>query len=163
MQNLFAVRKGSRAFARTDVWRLRGRQRVQRFFSKSANRIQGIDGQTRKQPAAFEATNPLNGKRESITMSREIFAEQIRTMLYIPIYWRWLPLLIHEANRNNFGPFATIAYANVRGIGRSDCARNAAFRGLRRRHTVHEPGRDQARNFRDVLRRLPGTNNHKSM
>ncbi|HXF40369.1 MAG TPA: alpha/beta hydrolase, partial [Blastocatellia bacterium] len=75
-----------------------------------------LTGKLDKQPAAFEATNPFNGKRESITMSRESFAEQIRTMLYIPIYWRWLPLLIHEANRNNFGPFATIAYANVRSI-----------------------------------------------
>lgn len=75
-----------------------------------------LTGKLEKQPAAFEATNLLNGKRESITMSREIFAEQIRTMLYIPIYWRWLPLLIHEANKNNYGPLASISYANVRGI-----------------------------------------------
>jgi len=74
-------------------------------------------GKLEKQPAAFEAANPFSGKREPITMSRESFAEHIRTMLYIPIYSRWLPLLIHEANKDNLGPFATIAYANVRGIG----------------------------------------------
>ena len=45
-----------------------------------------------------------------------MFAEQIRFMLYIPFYWRWLPVLIHEANKNNFGPFASIAYTNVRGL-----------------------------------------------
>jgi pimeloyl-ACP methyl ester carboxylesterase len=85
-------------------------------FPNLRTEFKELTGKLVKQPVAFEATNPLNGKRESITMSRESFAEQIRTMLYIPIYWRWLPLLIHEANRNNFGPFATIAYANVRSI-----------------------------------------------
>jgi len=69
-----------------------------------------------KQPAEFEASNMINGKRERITLSRNVFAEQIRTMLYIPIYWRWLPVLIHEANASNYGPFASIAHANVAGL-----------------------------------------------
>jgi pimeloyl-ACP methyl ester carboxylesterase len=69
-----------------------------------------------KQPAAFEATNLFNGKREQITLSRDTFAEHIRTLLYIPLYARWLPLLIHEANKTNWGPFATISHANTRGI-----------------------------------------------
>jgi pimeloyl-ACP methyl ester carboxylesterase len=69
-----------------------------------------------KQPAVFESTNLLNGKRERVTLSRNVFGEQIRTMLYIPIYWRWLPLLIHEANANNFGPLASIAHANMAGL-----------------------------------------------
>lgn len=70
-----------------------------------------------KKPATFESTNPITGKRESITLSRENFAEQVRTLLYFPIYWRWLPVLIHEANKENPGPFASIAYVNIRGIG----------------------------------------------
>jgi len=69
-----------------------------------------------KQPAAFESTNLLTGKRESVTLSRNVFAEQVRMMLYVPIYWRWLPLLIHEAKSNNFGPFASIAHANIAGL-----------------------------------------------
>jgi len=69
-----------------------------------------------KQPAVFESLNLLTGKRESVTLSRNVFAEQVRMMLYIPIYWRWLPLLIHEANANNFGPFASIAHANIAGL-----------------------------------------------
>ena len=69
-----------------------------------------------KQPAVFESTNLLTGKRESVTLARNVFAEQVRMMLYIPIYWRWLPLLIHEAKSNNFGPFASIAHANVAGL-----------------------------------------------
>ncbi len=75
-----------------------------------------LTGKVEKQPAVFESTNLINGKREHVTMSRSAFAEQIRMMLYIPIYWRWLPLLIHEANANNFGPFASIAHANVAGL-----------------------------------------------
>jgi pimeloyl-ACP methyl ester carboxylesterase len=69
-----------------------------------------------KQPAVFEALNLLTGKRESVMLSRNVFADQVRMMLYIPIYWRWLPLLIHEANANNFGPFASIAHANIAGL-----------------------------------------------
>jgi len=69
-----------------------------------------------KQPAVFEATNLLTGKRESVTLSRNVFADQVRMMLYIPLYWRWLPLLIHEANSSNFGPFASIAHANIAGL-----------------------------------------------
>ena len=69
-----------------------------------------------KQPAVFESTNLINGKREQVTLSRNILSEQIRTFLYIPIYWRWLPLLIHEMNANNFGPFASLAHANVAGL-----------------------------------------------
>lgn len=70
-----------------------------------------------KKPAAFESTNPVTGKRETITLSRDSFAEQVRALLYIPIYWRWVPVLIHEANKENPGPFASIAYANLRGLG----------------------------------------------
>jgi pimeloyl-ACP methyl ester carboxylesterase len=75
-----------------------------------------LTAKVEKQPAVFESTNLINGKREHITLSRNVFGEQIRTMLYIPLYWRWLPLLIHEANANNFGPFASIAHANVAGL-----------------------------------------------
>lgn len=69
-----------------------------------------------KQPVVFEATNLINGRREQVTLSRNVFGEQIRTMLYIPIFGRWLPLLIHEANANNLGPFASIAHSNVAGL-----------------------------------------------
>lgn len=70
-----------------------------------------------KKPATFESTNPITGKRESITLSRDNFAEQVRALLYFPIYRRWLPVLIHEADKENPGPFASIAYVNIRGIG----------------------------------------------
>lgn len=75
-----------------------------------------LTAKVEKQPAAFESTNLINGMRERVTLSRNVFGEQIRTMLYVPIYWRWLPLLIHEANANNFGPLASIAHANVAGL-----------------------------------------------
>ena len=69
-----------------------------------------------RQPAAIEATNLFTGKREQVTLSRDMFGESIRTLLYSPLSARWLPLLIHEANKNNWGPFASISYANARGI-----------------------------------------------
>jgi pimeloyl-ACP methyl ester carboxylesterase len=69
-----------------------------------------------KQPVAFESTNLFTGKREQVTLARDMFADSIRTVLYIPLNARWLPLLIHEANKNNWGPLASISYANARGI-----------------------------------------------
>jgi pimeloyl-ACP methyl ester carboxylesterase len=85
-------------------------------FPKLCAEFKELTAKIEKQPAVFESTNFINGKREQITLSRNIFSEQIRTMLYIPIYWRWLPVLIHEANANNFGPFASIAFTNMRSL-----------------------------------------------
>lgn len=85
-------------------------------FPKLRAEFKELTAKVEKQPAVFESTNLINGKREQITLSRNVFSEQIRTMLYIPLYWRWLPVLIHEANANNFGPFASIAHANVRNL-----------------------------------------------
>jgi len=69
-----------------------------------------LTAKVEKQPAVFESTNVISHKREQVTLSRNVFGEQIRTMLYIPLNSRWLPVLIHEANASNFGPFASIAY-----------------------------------------------------
>ncbi|HKA23211.1 MAG TPA: alpha/beta hydrolase [Blastocatellia bacterium] len=85
-------------------------------FPTLRTEFKDVAAKLEKQPAVFESTNLLTGKRESVTLSRNVFAEQIRMMLYIPIYWRWMPLLIHEANSNNFGPFASIAHANIAGL-----------------------------------------------
>ena len=83
-------------------------------FPKLRAEFKELTAKIEKQPAVFESTNLINRKREQITLSRNSFSEQIRTMLYVPIYWRWLPVLIHEANANNFGPFGSIAHLNVR-------------------------------------------------
>ena len=90
------------------------RAKCNEAFPKLRAEFKELTSKIEKQPAVFESTNLINGKREQITLSRNIFSEQIRTMLYIPIYWRWLPVLIHEANANNFGPFASIAFTNLR-------------------------------------------------
>jgi pimeloyl-ACP methyl ester carboxylesterase len=86
-------------------------------FPKLRAEFKELTAKVEKQPASFEATNLITGKREQITLSRNIFSELIRTMLYIPIYWRWLPVLIHESNLGNFGPFASIAHTNIRALG----------------------------------------------
>lgn len=85
-------------------------------FPTLRNELKEVAAKLAKQPATFETTNLITGKRESVTLSRNVFADQVRMMLYIPLYWRWLPLLIHEANANNFGPFASIAHANIAGL-----------------------------------------------
>jgi len=78
--------------------------------------LKELSAKLEKRPLTFDAMNLFTGKREQVTLTRDMFGEQVRLMLYVPIYWRWLPLLVHEANKNNAGPFASIAYTNVRGL-----------------------------------------------
>ncbi len=85
-------------------------------FPKLRAEFSELTAKIEKRPPEFESTNLLSGKREPVTLSSNMFREHIRSLLYVPIYWRWLPLLVHEANKDNFGPFASIAYANLRSL-----------------------------------------------
>lgn len=69
-----------------------------------------------KTPASFEATNPVTGETQQLTMSRANFMENLRVMLYVPELTSLLPLIIHSAYENDYLPFATYAFVLVRGI-----------------------------------------------
>ncbi len=62
-----------------------------------------------KGPVSFEMTNPVTKKSERIRMSRGVFGERLRLLLYSPDLSSLVPLLIHEAYKNNFVPFASLA------------------------------------------------------
>lgn len=70
-----------------------------------------------KGPVTFEITNPVTKKPERIRMSRGIFGERLRLLLYSPDLSSLVPLLIHEAHKNNFVPFASLALYMTRLIG----------------------------------------------
>jgi pimeloyl-ACP methyl ester carboxylesterase len=63
-----------------------------------------------KAPATFEATNPFNGQKQQITMSREGFMEHVRTALYLPEVMNYLPFLIHDMAGGDYSRFASVSY-----------------------------------------------------
>ncbi len=69
-----------------------------------------------KTPASFEAVNPVTGEAQQLIMSRANFMENLRVMLYVPELTALLPLIIHSAYESDYIPFATYAFALVRGI-----------------------------------------------
>ncbi len=70
-----------------------------------------------KGPVSFEMTNPVTKKLETIRMSRGVFGERLRLLLYSPDLASLVPFLIHEAYKNNFTPFAQLAHFMTRLIG----------------------------------------------
>ena len=64
-------------------------------------------------PARFELPTPATGLREAISMSRGVFVERLRLMLYEPEGASRVPLLIHRAAQGDWVPFATVSPAGV--------------------------------------------------
>jgi pimeloyl-ACP methyl ester carboxylesterase len=58
------------------------------------------------QPATFELPNPKTGLGEPISLSRSVFVERLRLMLYEPGGASRVPLLIHRAAEGDWVPFA---------------------------------------------------------
>jgi pimeloyl-ACP methyl ester carboxylesterase len=69
-----------------------------------------------KEPARFETVNPFTGKSHQVTLTRPVFGEFVRTMLYQQEFSRWLPLLLNKAAAGEFELFATVAFQSFRGI-----------------------------------------------
>ena len=45
-------------------------------FANLRGDLKELTAKLEKKPATFESTNPINGKRETITLTRDVFAEQ---------------------------------------------------------------------------------------
>ncbi len=60
--------------------------------------------------AKLETLNPATTKPQSLTMSREIFINALRLLLYSTETARYLPLLIHTSAEGEFGPRAGTAF-----------------------------------------------------
>ena len=67
-------------------------------------------------PATFSMTNPLTGKKEEVTLTREMFVEFVRPMLYVPQVVSAFPLLIHRAAQGEFEAYANVAWQLMRGL-----------------------------------------------
>lgn len=69
-----------------------------------------------KEPATFEAFNPFTKTPQILTFSRGAFVELVRSILYIPEYSRWLPLMLNQSAKGQFGLFVTIGFQVSRSI-----------------------------------------------
>ncbi len=62
-----------------------------------------------KGPVRFELTHPISKERQPVQMSRGVFVEALRLMLYSWSSSRRVPLLIHHAAQGNWVPFGGAA------------------------------------------------------
>lgn len=67
-----------------------------------------------KGPVTIELAHPVSKKLQTVTMSRDVFAERLRLMLYDLASASRVPLLIHHAAQGNWVPFGTIALESTR-------------------------------------------------
>ena len=77
-----------------------------------ATALQRLD----REPARFEAINPFTRQSQPVTLTRAVFGELVRTLLYQPEFSRWLPLLVHQAAAGEYRLFASIAWQSFRAI-----------------------------------------------
>jgi pimeloyl-ACP methyl ester carboxylesterase len=64
-------------------------------------------------PTAFQLSSPTTARSEAIRMSRGVFVERLRLMLYEPHGASRVPLVVHRAAQGDWAPFARLAPAGV--------------------------------------------------
>ena len=69
-----------------------------------------------KGPVTFDTLNPYTRQKQTVTISRNMFMEHLRVVLYQPDILPLLPLLIHQMYQQNYAYFALISYQVFRGI-----------------------------------------------
>jgi pimeloyl-ACP methyl ester carboxylesterase len=69
-----------------------------------------------KGPATFQALNPFTRQQQTVKLTRPVFGELVRTILYQPESARWLPLLLHQAAESDFSLFASVSFQTFRAI-----------------------------------------------
>jgi len=69
-----------------------------------------------KEPASFDAVNPFTRQMQHVALTRPVFGELVRTMLYAPEFSRWVPLVVHRAAAGEFELFAILAFQSFRSI-----------------------------------------------
>lgn len=61
-------------------------------------------------PVTIKANNLITGKPEEFPLTRELFFENIRLLLYAPTTVRLLPWLIHKMSTGDSNAFASVSY-----------------------------------------------------
>jgi len=69
-----------------------------------------------KGPVRVEIPHPSTDKRVPLAVSRAVFAETLRNMLYSPAVASQVPLFIHRAFENDFAPFVELSLKLTRAL-----------------------------------------------
>lgn len=84
-----------------------------RRFSNLKSEFQAVLAALDTGPATFELANPTTKRDESIRMSRAVFVERLRLMLYDLEAASRVPLVIHRAAQGDWAPFVRMSPAGV--------------------------------------------------
>jgi len=98
-----------------------------------------------KSPARFEIRN------QSVTLSREMFASKLRSLLYVPQFVSGFPFIIHSAHQGDWTPYAATVMglaSLMEGAWPGAPALPPSARKASRSHGICDPPRD--------ARHLPG-------
>lgn len=79
-------------------------------FPKLKDEVKAVLERLMKGPVEVEIENPKTKERVKVKLNRDLAAEAIRYMLYHPVPAGRIPLTIHLAAENNFGPLAEAAF-----------------------------------------------------
>ena len=71
--------------------------------------VEAVLARLKSVPAIVEVRDPETGRAERARLTRDVFAERLRQMLAVPELASRVPLLVHRAAQNDFGPFANAA------------------------------------------------------
>ena len=88
-------------------------------FPKLKTEFAAVLARFDKGAVSFEMAHPVSKTRQRVSLSRGVFVERLRLMLYNLPAASLVPLLIHSAAQGDFAPFGTMALARTRGAAES--------------------------------------------
>jgi len=83
-----------------------GDEACQRAFPDLRTDVAAVFAQLEAGPVTFDLPGPAGQGSERVRMSRAVFAERLRLMLYTLRSARRVPLVLHRAARGDWAPFA---------------------------------------------------------
>jgi pimeloyl-ACP methyl ester carboxylesterase len=67
-------------------------------------------------PLTVQTFNPIAKRMQTVRLTRQMFVDLVRVMLYTPEYSKTLPLLLRQSSRGDFVAFVSMGYLYFRGF-----------------------------------------------
>lgn len=84
--------------------------------------VDSIAARLARAPATVAFTNPFTRRADTVSLTRAVFGETVRSLMYTPFGASMLPLTIHEAYGGDYRPIVLAALGTRRGLARSGVA-----------------------------------------
>jgi len=85
-------------------------------FPRLRTELDSVMRRLERSPAPASVADTVTGRVARVTISRAVFGEVVRAMMYTPSNARRLPLAVHEAFLRNYAAIATVALNRHRGF-----------------------------------------------